>query len=59
MSFVAGQPELLVGAHGGAAELGHHLGQYLPDVFGGVALGDLQQCLRGDWQKAVPARTGG
>ena len=30
VTFVAGQPELLVGAHRGAAGLGHHFGQYLP-----------------------------
>ena len=43
---VARQSAFVVGAHGGAARLGHSFGQYRPDLFGRVALGDLQQGVR-------------
>ena len=59
ISLSLASPHSLVGAHGGAKRLGHHLGQYHPDLFGGVALGDLQQSPRRDRQASRPAKTGG
>ena len=47
------QPEFGVGADCRAAELGHHFGQHRADLLGRLALGDLQQSVRGDGQKAV------
>ena len=58
MTLVAGEPEFFVGAHCRTARLGHHFGQHHPDLFGRLALGDLQQGLRRSSARSRPARTG-
>ena len=46
VSISLASPNSSSAAHGGETRLGHHLRQHHPDLFGGVALGGLQQGLR-------------
>jgi hypothetical protein len=58
ISISLASPHSSYRAHGGAERLGHPVGQYHPDLFGGFALGDLQQSLRRGWASVPPARIG-
>ena len=46
ISISLAEPAFLERANGGAQRLRHHLGEYHTDLFGGFALGDLQQGVR-------------